>query len=137
MKKQGIESFFKPVSTNSNVAKETNPVDVEYKLDYNEVNDNVTCFICKKHLQKLDQEKNKDDAFLHTGFHNWKKALLSFRDHQQPKCHLATLTSEVTVPQCLDVVAIANLFAESNNNRKRMFVKFTEKDLNCLVSVSI
>ena len=32
----------------------------EYKwLDYNEVNDNVTCFICNKHQQKLDQEKNK------------------------------------------------------------------------------
>ena len=93
------------MSTNSNVAKETNPVEttasvevpskssrsteteivnekpshpdstsafpktsfaklnrscqaqwfVEYKwLDYNEVNDNVTCFICKKRLQKLD-----------------------------------------------------------------------------------
>ena len=26
-KKQGIKSFFKPVSTNSNVAKETNPVE--------------------------------------------------------------------------------------------------------------
>ena len=27
MKKQGIKSFFKPVSTNSNVAKETDPVE--------------------------------------------------------------------------------------------------------------
>ena len=26
MKKQGLKSFFKPVSTNSNVAKETNPL---------------------------------------------------------------------------------------------------------------
>ena len=33
---------------------------VKYKwLDYNGVNDNVTCFICKKHLQRLDQEKKK------------------------------------------------------------------------------
>ena len=55
---------------------------VEYKwLDYNEVNDNVTCFICKKHLQKPNQGKNKEDAFLRTGFRNWKKALTSFRDH--------------------------------------------------------
>ena len=130
MKKQGIKSFFKPVGTNSNVAKETNPVEtttsvelpgkssrsteteiinekpnqpdstfvfsktpfakqnrscqtqwvVEYKwLDYNVVNDNVTCFICKKHLQKLDQEKNKKDAFLRTGFHYWKKSLNKFQ----------------------------------------------------------
>ena len=27
MKKQGIKNFFKPASTNSNVAKETNPVE--------------------------------------------------------------------------------------------------------------
>ena len=179
MKKQGIKSFSKPVSNNSNVAKETKPVEtttsvevpskssrsteteivneksnqpdstfvfpktafakqnrscqaqwfVEYKwLDYNEVNDNVTCFICKKHLQKLDQEKNKEDAFLRTGFRNWKKFLISFRGHQQSKCHLAAVTFEVTVPQCLDVIAIAKLFTESKNYRKRMFRKFTEKD---------
>ena len=30
---------------------------------------------------------------------------------------------------CLDVIAIANLFAESKDNRKHMFGKFTEKDL--------
>ena len=30
---------------------------------------------------------------------------------------------------CLDVIAIANLFAESKDNRKYMFGKFTEKDL--------
>ena len=47
---------------------------VEYKrLDYNVVNDNVTCFICKKYLQKLDQKKNKEDAFLRTRFRKWKK----------------------------------------------------------------
>ena len=150
MNKQGIKSFFIPVSTNANVDKENNPVEattsvevpskssrsteteivneklsqpdntfvfpktavakqnrscqaqwfVEYKwLDYSEVNDNVTCFICKKQLQKLDQEKNKEDAFLRTGFRNWKKALTSFRDHQQSKCHLAALIFEVTVPE--------------------------------------
>ena len=137
IKKQGIKSFFKPVSTNSNVAKETNSVETATSLevpsksprsteteivnekpnqpdstfvfpktafakqnrscqaqwfaenewlDYNEVNDNVKS---KKHLQKLDQEKNKEDAFLRTGFRNWKKALTSFRDYQQSKCHLA------------------------------------------------
>ena len=177
MKKQGIKSFFKPVSTNSNVAKETDPVEkttsvevpskssrsketeivnekpnqpgstfvfpktafakqnqscqaqwfVEYKwLDY-KVNYNFTCFICKKHLKKLDQKKNKEDAFLRTKFRNWKKAITSFRDHQQSKCHLAALTFEVTVPQCLHVIAFANLYTKSKDNRKRMFGKFTKK----------
>ena len=109
MKKQGIKNFFKPVSTNSNVAKETDPVS------------------CKKHLQKLDQKKNKEDAFSRTKFRNWKKAITSFRDHQQSKCHLAALTFEVTVPQCLHVIAFANLYTKSKDNRKRMFRKFTKK----------
>ena len=72
---------------------------LEYNwLDYNKVNENVTCFICKKRLQKLDQEKNEE------GFCNWKKAFTSFRCHQQSKCHLAALTFQVTVPQCLQVL---------------------------------
>ena len=31
-------------------------------------------FHLQKHLQKLEQEKNKEDAFLCTGFRNWEKA---------------------------------------------------------------
>ena len=103
---------------------------IEYKwLDYNEVNENITCFICKKHLQKLDKEKNKEDAFLLARLRNWKKALTSSRDHQQSKCHVAALTFEVTFPQCLDSTDIANVFAKSKDNRKGMFGKFIEKDL--------
>ena len=84
-------------------------------------------FHLQKHLQKLEQEKNKEDAFLCTGFRNWEKAWTSFRDLLQSKGHLAALTFEITVPQYLDV--IANLFTESKDNRKRMLRKFTEKDL--------
>ena len=113
--KQGIKSSLKPVSTNSNITKETSPVktttSVEVAstlsrsteteivnekpnqadstfvfpntvfakqnrscqaqwLDYKKINDNGTCFICKKHLQKLEQERNKENEFLCTGFRN-------------------------------------------------------------------
>ena len=44
-------------------------------------------------------EKNQEEAFLSTGFRNWKKALDSFKEHQKSKCHIAALTFEVTVPQ--------------------------------------
>ena len=102
----------------------------EYKwFDFIEVNSNVICFICKKHLEKLDKEKNKEDAFLRTGFCNSKKSLTGFRNHQQSKCHLARLIFEDTVPQCLDVIAIEIFFAESKDNRKRMCGKVTEKAL--------
>ena len=39
-------------------------------LDYDEINNSVTCFICKKHLKNLEMEKNKKEAFLGTGFRN-------------------------------------------------------------------
>ena len=45
-------------------------------LDYDEVNNSVTCFICKKHLKNLEMEKKKEEAFLSTGFRNWKKHLI-------------------------------------------------------------
>ena len=83
------------------------------------------------HLKKAPAKawpgENKEDAFLRTGFQTGKKALVRFRDHQQSKCHLAALIFEVTVPQCLDVIAFANLLAESRDNIKRLFGKFTER----------
>ena len=85
------------------------------------------------HLQKAPTKawpgEKQNNAFLRTGFRNWKKALTSFRAHQQSKCHFAALTSELTAPQCLDVIAIANLLVESKGNRNCMFGNFTEKDL--------
>ena len=71
----------------------------EYKwLDYDEVRACLTCFVCRKHSEKLKAEKTKD-AFLSTGFSNWKKALDSFKDHQKSKLHVATLNLEFVVPK--------------------------------------
>ena len=65
------------------------------------------------HLKKAPAKawpgENKEDAFLRT------------------YVHLAVLIFEVTVPQCLDVIAFANLLAESRDNIKRLFGKFTER----------
>ena len=98
----------------------------EFKwLDYDEVRDCLTCFLCKKHLQKLDAEKNKEDAFLSTGFSNWKKALTSFKEHQNSKGHIAALTFELTIPQCGNIVEMTN-----ENNKKQ----FQENRL-CLLKV--
>ena len=57
----------------------------------------------KKHLQKPDQENNKEYELLRTRCCNQKRALTSFRDHQRSKCHLAALTFEVRVPYCRNI----------------------------------
>ena len=38
--------------------------------------------VCSKHKDKLTAEHNKEDAYVKTGFNNWKKAPGCFNDHQ-------------------------------------------------------
>ena len=61
-----------------------------------------------KSTYKSLTRRKKKDAFLCTAFCNWKKALISLRDHQQSKCHLAALTFEVTVPQCGNILEMTS-----------------------------
>ena len=88
-------------------------------LDYDEVNNSVACFICKKHLKNLEMEKNKEEAFLSTGFHNWKKALDSFKEHQKLKCHIAALTFEITIPPCGNIQEMTSEKIKSNMQKNR------------------
>ena len=88
-------------------------------LDYDEVNNSVTCFICKKHLKNLEMEKNKEEAFLSTGFRNCKKALDSFKGHQKSKCQIAALTFEITIPQCGNIQEMTSEKIKSNMQENR------------------
>ena len=96
-------------------------------LDYDEANNSVTCFICKKHLKNLEMEKNKEEAFLSTGFRNWKKALDSFKEHQKSKCHIAALTFEITIPQCSNIQEMISEKIKSNmQENQKCFIKIIE-----------
>lgn len=88
-------------------------------LDFNEHDDSVTCFVCKKHLPKLNLER-KEEAFITTGFRYWKNALNKFKQHAQSKCHIAAVTFEVTIPQCGDILEMTSEKIKSNmeDNRK-------------------
>ena len=79
----------------------------------------MTCFVCKKHSKKLKVEKTKD-AFLSTGFSNWRKALDSFKDHEKSKFHVAALSLELVVPKCGNVREMTNenLKIKMAENRK-------------------
>ena len=64
------------------------------------------------HLQKASpkvwQGEKQRRCIFTTGFCCWKKALSSFRDHQESKGHLAALTFGVTVPQCGNILEMAS-----------------------------
>ena len=68
-------------------------------LDNDIRNDSVSCFYCKNqnNQSNLQGERCKEDAFLKTGFKNWKKALVKFKEHQGSKCYRAAVTNEVIV----------------------------------------
>lgn len=49
------------------------------------------CFFCEKaaaeRLGLFQLSRNRDDAFITTGFRNWKKALQRFQEHAQSRSH--------------------------------------------------
>lgn len=96
-------------------------------LDYNERDDSVTCFTCKRQKDKLISERNKEETFFTTGCKNWKKALDIFSSHEKSKCHLAALTNEVTVPLCGNVSEMMDKAVKDNMMEdRRCFLKVLE-----------
>ena len=51
----------------------------------------------------LRDQRNKEYAYISTGFSSWKKAPQCFLDHQKSGCHRAAMTHQLTVPKCHDV----------------------------------
>jgi hypothetical protein len=49
----------------------------------------VLCFFCEKaeRLGLFQLSRNREDAFITTGFRNWKKALQRFQEHAQSRSH--------------------------------------------------
>ena len=80
------------------------------------------------------RKKTKKMHFYLPDFLTGKKALTSFRDHQQSECRLAALTFEATTLQCHNVTAIANLFIESKDNKKGIIRMFTKKACRIMIT---
>ena len=49
-------------------------------LDYDEVSDSVTGFVCKRHHSKLN--RNIEKSFTSAAYSDWKHVLSSFDEHQ-------------------------------------------------------
>lgn len=58
-------------------------------LHYKASASGVVCFYCEKaeHLGLFQLSRNREDAFITTGFRNWKKALQRFQEHAQSRSH--------------------------------------------------
>lgn len=62
-------------------------------LHWEEERERVYCIICRNvHvLGQLTMSKNKESAFITTGFNNWKDAVRSFELHRKSLCHREAL----------------------------------------------
>ena len=77
-------------------------------LHYMEVTDSVICYTCATAGQqnKLTPSAASKmyEAFVTTGFVNWKDATVSFRKHESSECHRAATEVMVTLPtQTVDI----------------------------------
>ena len=63
--------------------------------------------------------------FLSEGFSNWKKAIETFRDHQESRCHQAATESMIELPKkCRGVAEIhSDKLTEQKQLKRRIFVK--------------
>ena len=51
----------------------------------------------------LEDQKNKEPAYISKGFSAWKKAPKCFYSHQDSACHQTSSPYHLIVPQCNDV----------------------------------
>ena len=94
-------------------------------VDYDEVSDSVTCFVCKRHHSKL--KGNVEKYFTWAGYFDWKHALSSFDEHRAASYHRLARTYEVIVPQCGDVKEMQNeATATQMELNRRCLVKIVE-----------
>ena len=66
----------------------------------------VLCFTCAKAdtLHMVDLANKRDPAFIINGFRNWKKALESFRSHEQNQSHNFSYMQLNRIKQCQPAV---------------------------------
>ena len=68
-------------------------------LHYREDDDSVFCHTCVKAFKELKMPvRNAEDAFVTRGFHNWKLATISFRQHEASASHKEAVERVFTLP---------------------------------------
>ena len=99
-------------------------------IHYNEKNDSVLCFICAKQNAKnyLLSARKKEQAFISTGYSNWKKALQRFKEHQLSECHKLSVDYDVNILKTNgDIYEISNEQTKKTlKSNRHCFIKIIE-----------
>ena len=70
------------------------------RLHYDESRDVAYCYVCMRASKEKLAAKCTDQAFISTGFHNWKDATVSFNKHEKTGCHKDAIQMMVFIPKC-------------------------------------
>lgn len=99
-------------------------------LHYSEEKDVAYCYICiNQNIRgNLTSAKNLEKAFISTGYSNWKKALLRFKEHQSSECHNVAVHYEMVIPKTQpDIAEITNAAIKKTRLENRQcFAKVIE-----------
>ena len=65
-------------------------------LHYDEGFDGARCHVCYGQSKKcaIDSCRNQEDAFIRTGYSNWKNAIENFRKHETSLCHRTAISCD-------------------------------------------
>ena len=99
-------------------------------LHYDVKTDVVLCEVCVSQGKKgnLTLSTKKEDAFISTGFSNWKKALEKFRKHQQSSCHWESVSmSSIRETNENLVDMLSNTLSQEKFDNRQMLLKILEK----------
>ena len=78
-------------------------------------------------LGKLTTARNKENAFVLTGYSNWKDALQHFREHEASECHSLSTTFENVVPKFGNVCEMTDVSVKASmQENRRCFIKIIE-----------
>ena len=82
---------------------------------------NVTfCFYCRKMNQQgcITYSKKSEDAFVSSGFSNWKKANKKFKEHEKSHCHPEACMKYEALKRP-SVVSLVNTAVKEEQQRRR------------------
>lgn len=91
----------------------------------------MLCFYChtQEKLGNIDDQGNKEKAYISKGFSYWKNATESFRAHQKSACHIAASAYHVVTPKCADV---GELLDNQLNDKRKIERKYLLDVIRCL-----
>ena len=110
-------------------------------LHYNEQKGSVACYVCwRAHLHQMMPNMKTDDAFIESGYTNWKNATdtkKGFNRHEKSAVHRSAVDRFIEVPSSTnDIVGtVTKNLLEIQQGKEKNSVRNTTRNLSGLMKI--